>query len=92
MKRHERRGTIIVLALIALLLAATWAMRRCGTPDVPTPAVELLQFEAEADSSTITVSKSSRPPKQHSKKRRAKSPKKPKPSPEPRRVDPVPRF
>lgn len=96
MKRHERRGAIVVLALIAVLLAATCVVR-CDRDSVQTvPTVDISQFEAEADSTVVINTKPSSKKKATPKtKRRHSSPKpsKPaKPAPAPRRLDPVPQI
>ena len=96
MKRHERRGAIVVLALIAVLLAATCVVR-CSRESVkPVPTVDIRQFEAEADSATVIDTKPSSKKKATPKtKRRHSSPKPSKPSkpaPAPRRLDPVPQI
>ena len=95
MTRHERRGTIVLLALIAVLLAATVLLRSCP---VSPPRIEveqdMEQFESEADSAMINVIPDNpvkkRPPKV--KTRRSAPAKKSKPAPQPRRLDPVPQF
>ena len=100
MTRRERRGTIVVLAVIAVLVAATLLTRSCRD-DVPEQAarqVELLEFEHQADTTRLTE----RPPKskhrgkgkttgRHSRKSKGGKPPKKSPAP-PRRVDPVPQF
>ena len=97
MSRRERRGTIVVLALIAVLLVGTLVVRSCGKD----PSVNLVspdeieQFEATADSVTITVEKPSKKKKrQHTKRtnQRRSDPKKSRPEDKPRRLDPVPQF
>ena len=99
MTRHERRGAIVVLALIALLLAAICVMRYQRQADVPTDTAAIERFEAEADSSTVVVSKPSTekvaPPKyKHPKSspKHSKPAKSPKSSPALRRMDPVPQI
>ena len=98
MTRRERRGTIVVLAVIAMLTVATLAQRSCRD-DVPRQAAqqaELLEFEQLADSARLTVqpSKSKRGPKdRHAKRaRKAKGDKHKKSPVAPRPVDPVPQF
>ena len=97
MSRRERRGTIVVLTLIAVILVGTLVVRSCGkgqsgsfvTPD------EIEQFEATADSVTITVEKPTKKKKrQHTKRtnQRRSDPKKSRPEDKPRRLDPVPQF
>ena len=93
MKRHERRGSIMVLVLIAALLVATFVVRNCRGTEQPVPVVDIRQFEAEADSATLTVPKPAhKQPAPARKKRRHKAPKPPKPAPAPRRLDPVPQI
>ena len=58
MSRRERRGTIVILALIAVLLVSTQAVRSCGKDRaVPLQVTEIEQFEADADSVTFTIDK-----------------------------------
>lgn len=99
MRRHERRGTIVVLALIAVLLAATAILRCCNDPVPVAQPFDIQQFEADIDSSAAVIKhtdKSSRPKHSRAKKKsqRKPSPAKPKPKPDhqPRRLDPVPQF
>ncbi len=91
MTRRERRGTIVVLALIAVLLAATVAVRSCRpAQQIYFPTEELMITDT---TTTPVPDKSGRPAKHaKTKKHYPKSPKKSKPSPEPRRLDPVPQF
>lgn len=97
MSRQERRGTIVVLALIAVLLVGTLVVRSCGKdrsgyivePD------EIEQFEVATDSVTVTVEKTLKKKKRkHIKrtKQRRSGPKKSRPEDKPRRLDPVPQF
>lgn len=94
MSRRERRGTIVILALIAVLLVSTQAVRSCGKDRaVPLQATEIKQFEADADSVSLTVDKTEKKQSQHKKgKKQRKSPPKPRPEKTPRRLDPVPQF
>ena len=93
MKRHERRGSIVVLALIAVLLAATFVVRNCHQAEQPVPVVDIRQFEDEADSAVLTVQKPAhKKPATTRKKRRHSAPKPSKPAPAPRRLDPVPQI
>ena len=102
MTRRERRGTIIVLALIALVLAVTVAARHWRTePPVTVPQEQLMRFDAETDS--LPSSQAVRPDKEQSrhhpadrkpvsksgKKQDGKSGKK---SPSSAPMDPVPQF
>lgn len=94
LSRRERRGTIVILVLIAVLLVSTLAVRSCGKDRaVPLQATEIKQFEADADSVSLTVDKveKKRPHNKKGKKQR-KSPPKPRPEKTPRRLDPVPQF
>ena len=94
MSRRERRGTIVLLALMVVLLLVS-AIVRLKKSATPAPAVQAAveAFEAEADSIIITADKPSCH-KSEKKKRSSKrpSPKKSKPSDKPRRLDPVPQF
>ena len=94
MSRRERRGTIVILVLIAVLLVSTLAVRTCGRDRaLPFQATEIEQFEADADSVTLTIDKTEKkqPHRKKGKKQR-KSPPKPRPEKTPRRLDPVPQF
>lgn len=98
MTRRERRGTIVLLAFIALLLAATATVRSCSTEEA-LPVGQMHRFEQQADTVTVDMgARDSATRKQHKTsavKRKPKSkpkPKKHKPAAEPRRVDPVPQF
>lgn len=93
MKRHERRGTIMVLALIAVLLAVTFVVRNCRGVEQPVPMEDIRQFETDADSTTLMVPKPAhKKPAASRKKRRHAAPKPSKPAPAPRRLDPVPQI
>ena len=97
MTRQERRGTIVLLALIALILLSTVFVRSCKA-DAPTGMVDtaLVRFETEIDSARYHVREPSPTKKPHVNKHKSKKPKpsphRSKPAPEPRRMDPVPRF
>ena len=96
MTRRERRGSIVILVLIAVLLAATAVVRSCRTDEV-IPTEQLQSFEQMTDTSTVVLdtrqSASKKRGKAPAAKRKRKSkPAKSKPSPEPRRMDPVPQF
>lgn len=97
MSRRERRGTIVILALIALLLIGTLIVRSCAKSQ-PISFVEpdeIEQFEAAADSVTVTVDRPVKKKKErHTKqtKQRRSTPKKSHPEDKPRRLDPVPQF
>lgn len=100
MTRRERQGTIIVLAVIALLLVSTMAVRSCNHSQevVGVQSARVLEFEADVDSMNVTVEKKAQ--RAHGKKAKPKStPRKKKdksrpsaPSPQPRPLDPVPQF
>ena len=99
MTRHERRGAIVVLVTIALLLAATCFTRCHRRADVPQQADVIRQFEAELDSSTMDVSKplpekAASPEGKHHKAspKRSKPAHSPKPSPSSRPMEPVPQI
>ena len=98
MTRRERRGAIVVLAAIALLLAITVMSRSCHTDQpIQIQGTALSDFEAEADSSTVSTEKAHKAHKRvHEKKkhhrRPASKPKRTPAAPQPRRIDPVPQF
>lgn len=98
MTRRERRGTIVVLAVIAVLIAATLVLRNCRgeVPEQAARQTELLEFEHQADTTQL-VAPSSKHKRHAGKKdkrpRKSKGGKQHKKSPaSPRRVDPVPQF
>ena len=94
MTRNERRGMIVLLIAIALMLVAAVAARY-HHEELPQSVndVEISRFEAEADSAAIEVSKPTRHTPEHkTTRKRPKRETKPKPSREPRPVDPVPKF
>ena len=96
MSRRERRGTIVILAAIAALLACTQVYRSCVRDTIaPIQTTEINQFETEADTTTLTVGQTKKDAKKHHPKRsgpRRKSPKGPRPEKPARRLDPVPQF
>ena len=96
MSRQERRGTIVILALIALLLIGTLVVRSCGEDwsEDFVESDEIEQFEAATDSVTVTVEKNIKKKQHHTKrtKQRRSGPKKSRPEDKPRRLDPVPQF
>ena len=100
MTRRERRGTIVVLVAIMVILAATWAWKHTSrtTPDVAVQAVEIQEFEAQTDSFQSSITKPKQKPRKTEKKKRDTHRKKPQRPPQPkspsspRRVDPVPQF
>lgn len=96
MTRRERRGTIVVLLLISLLLISIVTVRSCKT-EVPVEAQEaaMVQFEKEIDSVRMTENVNSKKPRairHKAKKKKKPSPGPAKSSPAPRRMDPVPQF
>ena len=98
MSRNERRGTIVVLALIALVLAAIVAVRGWQpSPPAPGQVVEQEQFDAETDSvlnPALMPAKndSARKKPKHHRSARKHSAKKHASPPPPAPVNPVPRF
>ena len=97
MSRQERRGTIVVLALIAVLLVGTLVIRSCGEDRSEdfVESDEIEQFEVATDTVTVTVEKNIKKKKRQYTKRtkqRRSAPKKSRPKDEPRRLDPVPQF
>ena len=95
MSRRERRGTIVLLALMAMLITVSFVIgsRKEHVPQADN--VDKLElFDAQTDTVKYTVEKNVREKsgkKRHATKRRA--PKKSKPSSDkPRRLDPVPQF
>ena len=91
MTRHERRGTIVLLALIVLVLAVTAILRYCSPSprvDVTQPGIE--QFEQQIDS----VKPSTPAPKSpaSTRKRHLPSRKEKRMPPGQRRLDPVPQI
>lgn len=104
MTRNERRGTIVVLVLIALLLAGSVIMRSChrDVPVVEAQSADLERFDAETDTAQAPAAapypKASRRDSSHRSPhhRHGKKPKsggRPKPAkPAPQRMDPVPQF
>lgn len=96
MTRHERRGTIVILVLIALLLGATVMVRSCRD-DTVTTTTDVQRFQQEVDSvakaGKPTDAPHGKPSKTtKSKRHRARKPERPKTPPKPRPVDPVPQF
>jgi len=96
MTRRERQGTVALLAVIALLLLGTVAVRSCRPmPPLESSSVEMQRFEDDVDSSSVTVTdkpskRQARPTRRAPK--RSPHPKKSKPHTPPRPVDPVPTF
>ena len=96
MSRRERRGTIVILAAVAVLLVGAQVYRSCVKDTItPIPATGINQFETETDTTTLTVGYAKKDAKKHHPKRsssRRKSPKGPRPEKPARRLDPVPQF
>ena len=99
MSKHERRGTIVVLVLIAVMLAASVAVRSCrDTSAVSRSSVEQLQFDAATDTATPPATKSVKKEKPPKKARRSKSSPKSSPRKSPKQppasppMTPVPQF
>ena len=99
MTRRERQGTLVVLAVIALLLIATMAVRSCrGNEVVDAQAVQVHEFESDVDSSGVSIEKNvararekkAKPPTAPRKKKNGNRPSSP--SSRPRPLDPVPQF
>lgn len=97
MTRNERRGTIVVLVLIALLLAGSVAVRSCrsSVPVIESQSNDLERFDAETD--TVLLPSEPRQSKSHRdgshRSSHRQSGKKSKPSnPASRPMDPVPQF
>ena len=93
MTKRERRGTIVVLVVIALLMAGTVAVRYCHHEPLPeSQQSEIQQFESDADSSLLVFpekpKKTHKPKKKSHKNHHPKS----KPDKQPRHIDPVPQF
>lgn len=98
MTKHERRGAIMLLALIALLLVATFAVRSCRQSASPVQDEVLIrQYETEADSTTLMAPHKKSFPKQDpnipfkSVPKKKRHPLDPKPS-SARRLDSIPRI
>ena len=95
MTRRERRGTIVLLMLMAviIMLSTIIGHRHENMPQNQT-AAQLESFEQQTDTTVLTVEKVKlhKPgKKRHGSKRQ--SGKKEKPTPDkPRRLDPVPQF
>lgn len=97
MTRHERRGMIAMLIVIALSLVVAIAAR-CHHEDVShdVSALEINRFESVIDSVAAEPDKPQHTKPQRTKatpRRTKKQPSgKPKPAQEPRRIEPVPNF
>lgn len=98
MTKRERRGTIVVLLVIAILLILSFALKR-SKPSVPDDVKEseMLQFEAEVDSVRVIPNSHKAKPKPSAEKgkvhkKRKKPTREQKPKTRPRNVDPLPQF
>ena len=99
MTRRERRGTIVVLVIILVLLGASWAWKHTSRfpSETMKSVTEMQVFEAQADSFQSALSQPKKPRKTEEKKRDSRHKKQPRrsqpksPPPE-RRMDPVPQF
>lgn len=101
MTRNERRGTIVVLVLIALLLVGSMAARSCRqeVPVVEAQSDDLERFDTETDTLSSPAAgfrktmRDSTRRSHHRHGKKHKSNDKPKSAkPAPRRMDPVPQF
>ena len=94
MTKRERRGTIVLLLLMGVLLLITYGMgMKKDSTAVKVNVDSLEMFERQADSTVIAAKQPTHHKtrkKKHVRKRHAD--KNPKPSGEPRRLDPVPQF
>ena len=93
MSRRERRGTVVLLLLMAAVIAVS-AIVGLKKEAPPADVVRIEAFDAETDSTVLIVEKPAR--RHHEKHRRSgkhRPAKKNKPtSDKPRRLDPVPQF
>jgi len=104
MTRHERRGTIVLIVVIAALIAGLAASRSCHRGDTPSPETQqaIEQFEHHTDSLRTrqqearqrkTTRNEKKDADKQKRQRKSKKGKKPaKSEPQPRRLDPVPQF
>ena len=91
MTRHERKGALALLALLALVLLVTALFKWCApTEHVPTPQADVEQFRQQIDSLQPAVPASKQPAKP--KKRRLAPAQRPTAPPQQRRLDPVPQI
>lgn len=98
MTKRERRGTIAVLCIIAVLLVLSFTLNRSKTSvpdDVKVSEAQL--FEAEVDSIQVTDEKPKTKTKPvsikgKSRKKQQQPQRKEKPKQRPRNVDPLPQF
>lgn len=95
MTRRERRGTIVILALMALVMAGGAVFRQCA----PRPEVEVMQadierFEQQLDSMQQSTQPAGKPAKApaSTRKRHKKPSHSPKSPQQQRRLDPVPQI
>ena len=95
MTRRERRGTIVLLVLMAIVIAVFSITKFKQENLLQTEyAAELETFEKQTDTIVFTVEKTepNKPDKKrHAAKKRAAKKEKPS-SDKPRRLDPVPQF
>ena len=100
MTRHERRGTVVLLVLILVLVSLAGIMRCHRGTAGPVNTEDVRRFEAEVDSFNVSTaghrsdSTGSAAKKPSKKPRRHSSPRRPAadPSRSPRPLDPVPQF
>ena len=91
MTRRERRGTIALMALIALVLAVTALFRYCSpAPHIEVKPPDIEQFEQQIDS--VKPSKPTSNPPVSTRKRHLLPRKEKKTHPGQRRLDPVPQI
>ena len=93
MTRHERRGTIALMALIALVLAVTALLRFCApAPQVEVQHDDIEQFEQQIDTIQPSAPHHEKRKKPAASRKRHRPAKQPKSPPQPRRLDPVPQI
>ena len=91
MTRHERRGALALLALLALVLLVTALFRWCApATHVTSPQTDVEQFQQQIDSLQPAMPASKQPVKP--KKQRLAPTKRSKPHHQQRRLDPVPQI
>ncbi len=93
MTRHERMGTLAVMALLGAAIVAAVAARSCNAGDsCPPQALEAAaRFAAEADTATVAAG-AKRHEKRHKPRRRKRAEShKPKSAPD-RPLTPLPQF
>lgn len=96
MTKRERRGTIVVLVVIALLLGMALTVRYCrDEPVVETTELQRFRYEVDTVAVPEKPTKSHKTPtgKKHAPRHKKQpKPDKPKPSAPPRPIDPLPQF